>query len=301
MSECLPASFLFSCPSCSSTCCTLCVQTFDARHQLCLGLGRELFLFELLVFTIDARFGEIFPCLQKLPAASLGLQHFDSTLVIAFIGSCYRLDLSTGRSSPIINTNAISSASTKEQKQILADIQSGSQKFGRRLTRPSVQKREKSGDNIVPVTVLGDAPEQQQERRGRRSLNSQRPGLPKRTSSMKRAYNYFFGGGQPAPVPSSPTAPVTTTDTTAPSKVEDAPRENGIDTPPETPREAQIPGGEDRIGMSCAFLPTLLPNNHGNSTPNTSFPCCAAIYTCICLTNASGAHSHYTALAQSRR
>lgn len=146
------------------------------------------------------------------------------------------------------------SVSSKEQKQILADIQSGSQKFGRRLTRPS-QKRERSGDLLVPVTVTGEAAEQQ-ERRGRKSTSSQRPGLPKRTNSMKRAYNYFFGGGQPVPVPPSPTAPVTTTDTTAPSKIEEAPRDNGIDTPPDTPHEASIPGGEDRIGMYCSFTPS---------------------------------------------
>jgi hypothetical protein len=83
---------------------------------------------------------------------------------------------------------------------------------------------------------------------------------------MKRAYNYFFGGGQPVPVPPSPTAPVTTTDTTAPSKIEDAPskidetpRENGIDTPPETPREARVPGGEDRIGTFVLFTLSFSP------------------------------------------
>jgi hypothetical protein len=155
------------------------------------------------------------------------------------------------------------SVSSKEQKQILADIQSGSQKFGRRLTRrPSVRPSERlvnNGDIIVPVTVTGEAAEQQ-DRRGRKSTSSQRPGLPKRTSSMKRAYNYFFGGGQPVPVPSEPTEPVTTTDTAPPSKIEEAPRENGIDTPPDTPHEASIPGGEDRIGMYYAFYPST-PNN----------------------------------------
>jgi hypothetical protein len=78
---------------------------------------------------------------------------------------------------------------------------------------------------------------------------------------MKRAYNYFFGGAQPIPVPSEPTAPVTTTDTTAPSKIEETPRENGIDTPPDTPHEANIPGGEDRIGMYMLFFPFPTPNN----------------------------------------
>lgn len=154
------------------------------------------------------------------------------------------------RISSLNPTNMHRSGSSREQKQILADIQSGSQKFSRRLLPPRTQshKREKSGDTLVPVTVLGEG-SPQPERRGRVSTNSARPGLPKRTSSMKRAYNYFFGGAQPAPAPASPTTPLTTTDTTAPSKDEPAARDNGVDTPPETPREARLSEDEAGAGM----------------------------------------------------
>jgi hypothetical protein len=138
------------------------------------------------------------------------------------------------------------SASTREQKQILADIQSGSQKFGRRLSNRNVtgHRREKSGDTLIPVTILGsEASGSSEDRRGRKSTNSQRPGLLKRSSSMKKAYNYFFGGGQPVPAPAEPSSPVTSRVTAAP-KDEDLPRESGIDTPPETPREPPAREGE---------------------------------------------------------
>lgn len=69
---------------------------------------------------------------------------------------------------------------------------------------------------------------------------------------MKRAYNYFFGGTQPAPAPASPSTPLTTTDVVAPSKDEPTPRENGIDTPPETPRQAPL--SEDEAGKFDALF-----------------------------------------------
>ncbi|KAF2848726.1 hypothetical protein T440DRAFT_152578 [Plenodomus tracheiphilus IPT5] len=131
------------------------------------------------------------------------------------------------------------SSNSREQKQILADIQSGTQKFSRRLLPPrTISNKSKHGDNIVPVAAIDGT---QEDRRGRKSTSSVRPGLPKRTSSMKRAYNYFFGGAQPIPAPPAPTSPLTTTDVTAPSKDDPLPQDRGVDTPPETPREARQP------------------------------------------------------------
>ncbi|KAH7371408.1 hypothetical protein BKA66DRAFT_186445 [Pyrenochaeta sp. MPI-SDFR-AT-0127] len=71
---------------------------------------------------------------------------------------------------------------------------------------------------------------------------------------MKRAYNYFFGGAQPVPAPPSPTTPLTTTDITAPSKDQETPRENGIDTPPETPRHAPL--SEDEAAFESPSPPS---------------------------------------------
>ncbi|KAA8611846.1 hypothetical protein PtrV1_13722 [Pyrenophora tritici-repentis] len=151
--------------------------------------------------------------------------------------------------------------SSKEQKQILADIQSGSQKFSRRLLPPRSQdnRRARNGDTIVPVTVTGEA-SQQEERRGRKSTSSGRPGLPKRTSSMKRAYNYFFGGAAPLPAPAEPTSPLVTTDATPPTKAESIrQQDNGVDTPPETPREPPRRLSEDEAGTSDFFTPPQYP------------------------------------------
>ncbi len=65
---------------------------------------------------------------------------------------------------------------------------------------------------------------------------------------MKRAYSYLFGGAAPVPEPPSTEAPTTDEDTTTSSK--DAKpqslRDNGIDTPPETPRHAPL--SEDEAG-----------------------------------------------------
>lgn len=140
---------------------------------------------------------------------------------------------------PELPLTPLHSASAKEQKQILADINAGSQKFGRKLLVKPGHKRGKSNETITPVTVLSPEPEQQQEdRRGRKSTSSQRPGIPKRTSSMRRAYNYFFGGsssGTPAQPP-SPTSPVTPENVTSPKEEDkNVSRDAGVDTPPQTP------------------------------------------------------------------
>jgi hypothetical protein len=140
-------------------------------------------------------------------------------------------------------------ASSREQKQILADIQSGSQKFSRRLLPPRTISSNKRNGTIdpLPAPITGEE-SQQEERRGRKSTNSLRPGLPKRTSSMKRAYNYFFGGPAPVPATASPATPSVTTDATPPSKAESTQQDNGVDTPPETPREAPTRLSEDEAG-----------------------------------------------------
>jgi hypothetical protein len=77
---------------------------------------------------------------------------------------------------------------------------------------------------------------------------------------MKRAYNYFFGGAQPAPAPAEPSSPVTSKVTAASIKDEETARENGqvngngIDTPPETPRAPEAPAGEDAGTCFSSFL-----------------------------------------------
>lgn len=66
---------------------------------------------------------------------------------------------------------------------------------------------------------------------------------------MKRAYNYFFGAAAPVPAPAAP--PVTTAEAaeaTPPSKEDAKPLDNGVDTPPETPREAPARLSEDEAG-----------------------------------------------------
>ena len=139
-------------------------------------------------------------------------------------------------------------ASSREQKQILADINTGSQKFSRRLLPPRTISNKRNGTiDPLPAPITGEA-SQQEERRGRKSTSSLRPGLPKRTSSMKRAYNYFFGGPAPVPATAEPATPAVTTDATPPSKVESSTQDNGVDTPPETPREAPTRLSEDEAG-----------------------------------------------------
>ncbi|KAF2736743.1 hypothetical protein EJ04DRAFT_149787 [Polyplosphaeria fusca] len=58
-------------------------------------------------------------------------------------------------------------ASAKEQKQVLADINAGSQKFGRKLLAKPPQKRGKSDDDLTPVTVLSPGAGGEEERKGR--------------------------------------------------------------------------------------------------------------------------------------
>ena len=67
---------------------------------------------------------------------------------------------------------------------------------------------------------------------------------------MRRAYNYFFGGSGAAPT--SPTTAVTTTEAHAPAPSKSRPTtgDNGIDTPPETPRDA-LHGAD--TGMQSLF------------------------------------------------
>ena len=78
------------------------------------------------------------------------------------------------------------SASSREQKQIAADIEAGSKKFGRKLlTREPSHRRQRSAETITPVTVLTPTEPEQDERRGRKSTSSQRPKLPKRGNSMR--------------------------------------------------------------------------------------------------------------------
>lgn len=147
------------------------------------------------------------------------------------------------------STNSPRRPSAKEQKQILADINAGSQKIGRKLlAKPPGHKRAKSSETITPVTVLSPEPEQE-DRRGRKSTSSNRPKLPKRTNSMRRAYNYFFGGSQPAPP--SPTSPVTAATAQSPKKDgehehehENVSRDAGLDTPPKTPAQEEPPAVE---------------------------------------------------------
>jgi hypothetical protein len=149
---------------------------------------------------------------------------------------CCRLFTSPPK--PLLITPPIDSVSNKEQKQILADINAGSQKFGRKLlSRQPSHRRDKGTETITPVTVL---PEQQQEdRRGRQSTNSTRPKLPKRNSSMRRAYNYFFGGVPQPEQPPSPTSPVVTEAhaeaVKSPKDDDKSARNVGVDTPPQTP------------------------------------------------------------------
>jgi hypothetical protein len=157
------------------------------------------------------------------------------------------------------------SVNAKEQKQILADINAGSQKFGRKLLAkpPGTHRRGKSNETITPVTVLSpELPPEQEERRGRRSTNSQRPKLPKRTSSMKRAYNYFFGGHQAPPSPTTPVTAAADTPSTPdgsntgkrdepePATTRDAP-----DTPPETPGRETHPSDVPGKFAAAAFPP----------------------------------------------
>lgn len=150
------------------------------------------------------------------------------------------------------------SVSNKEQKQILADLNAGSQKFGRKLlSRQPSHRRDKSNDTITPVTVLPEQ-QQQEERRGRKSTNSTRPKLPKRTSSMRRAYNYFFGGVTPQEPP-SPTSPVVTeANVEAVKSTKNDDRDVGVDTPPQTPAQdasVRLVGGNDaEIGKSMSSL-----------------------------------------------
>ena len=138
---------------------------------------------------------------------------------------------------PALITHPTYSASTKEQKQILADINAGSQKFGRKLlSRTPSQRAGNNNDHITPVTVLPE--QQQEERRGRKSTNSTRPKLAKRTSSMRRAYNYFFGAGPQPEEPPSPTSPVVTeahAEAVKTSNDDEPTRNVGVDTPPQTP------------------------------------------------------------------
>lgn len=168
------------------------------------------------------------------------------------------------------------SVSNKEQKKILADIESGSQKFGRKFLTRQPSKRATyqhtsnnndasaitNEDAITPVAVpVGTAsdplppPEPTQEdRRGRKSTSSNRPRIGKRTSSMKRAYNYFFGGVDPKtqqpPSPTSPvTSPVNAEATTTPAKDDaNVAAAAGVQTPPDTPAQATH-NGENGIRL----------------------------------------------------
>jgi hypothetical protein len=89
---------------------------------------------------------------------------------------------------------------------------------------------------------------------------------------MRRAYNYFFGSAT-AP-PTSPTTQVTPAEAhaPAPSKSRPTTANTGVDTPPETPRDA-VHGQ----GMSTFFLSPRLPSNpieqtRAPSTPSPSRP-----------------------------
>jgi len=87
------------------------------------------------------------------------------------------------------------------------------------------------------VTVLPDTT-QQEERRGRKSTNSSRPKLPKRTSSMRKAYNYFFAATPQQPP--SPTSPVVSEAVAQaigsyPRDDDESAHNVGVDTPPRTP------------------------------------------------------------------
>lgn len=140
------------------------------------------------------------------------------------------------------------SVSNKEQKQILADINAGSQKFGRKLlSRNPSHRRDRGDETITPVTVLPE--QQQEERRGRKSTNSTRPKLPKRTSSMRRAYNYFFGGVPHPEQPPSPTSPVVTEANAeavrSPKGDDKSARNVGVDTPPQTPAREALQAADD--------------------------------------------------------
>jgi hypothetical protein len=159
---------------------------------------------------------------------------------------CRRLFTSPPK--PLLTTPPTNSVPNKEQKQILADINAGSQKFGRKLlSRQPSHRRDKSNETITPVTVL---PEQQQEdRRGRKSTNSTRPKLPKRNSSMRRAYNYFFGGVPQPEQPPSPTSPVVTEAhaeaVRSPKDDDRSVRNVGVDTPPQTPAHEALQAAEN--------------------------------------------------------
>ena len=165
-----------------------------------------------------------------------------------------------------LTTTPTFSVSNKEQKQILADLNAGSQKFGRKLLSRQPSRRDKSNELITPVTVLPEQqqqqPQPQEERRGRFSTNSNRPKLPKRTSSMRRAYNYFFAGSAPQEPP-SPTSPVVTeanVEAVKPS-TRDGERDVNVDTPPQTPAQdasVRLVGGNDaEIGM---YMSTPVPS-----------------------------------------
>ena len=169
---------------------------------------------------------------------------------------------------------ATRSVNAKEQKQILADIERGSKLFGRKfLDRKPSQKRGQSSDNITPVTVLSPEPQtEQEERRGRKSTNSQRPGLPKRTSSMKRAYNYFFGSA-PAQQPMSPTSPVTTEAVKASQQDgKNGSRDAGVDTPPQTPAQEAHP----TVPEEGEPAEPAEPASKCNSRPPLNTPICNA-------------------------
>jgi hypothetical protein len=74
-------------------------------------------------------------------------------------------------------------STSARERQIIADINQGSEKAQRKLLS---HKRGKSNSTIVPVTVLPDDEGTSSPRKGRASTSSNRPKLPKRSSSMVR-------------------------------------------------------------------------------------------------------------------
>ncbi|OCK84300.1 hypothetical protein K432DRAFT_131387 [Lepidopterella palustris CBS 459.81] len=122
-------------------------------------------------------------------------------------------------------------------KQVLADINAGSQKARRKLLSnnpPSSHKRGNSYSTITPVTILD--PQENGSREGRTSTSSSRPRFPRRSSSMRRAYNYFFGG------PTAPTTP--TTENTADNTTRDTATPDEAPDTPSTEAPAEIPDNE---------------------------------------------------------
>ena len=149
------------------------------------------------------------------------------------------------------------SAAAKETRQILADINAGSDKVHRKFF--SSHRRDHSGHTLVPVTVLDPAPADDADRKGRKSTSSARPKLPKRSSSMRRAYHYFFGA------PSAPHSPPAQDDAprSPPAAATDAPsHENGSASSaardaPATPPAATAAADDDDDG----------DNDHSSTSP----------------------------------